>query len=104
MSHSSSDDNFGGPDEKKFFMLNELKAQQAEIDNTYPDGKLAEHDEGALAFAVGLVANKVVVNFAKPTQSLGMTPDQAIELARLLVKRASFAKGEPVTLVLGEDG
>lgn len=54
----------------------------------YPGGKLAEHDEGELQFAVGTLQGKVIVNFGKPVASLGMTPAQARLLAKSLRAKA----------------
>lgn len=95
MSHSSSDKPLGKAQEEimEGFRKRELDDFQKKIEGTFPDGKLAEHDEGALAFAVGLVDNKVVIDFAKPVKSFGMTPDQAIQLASLLLRRAGYSKG-----------
>lgn len=57
----------------------------------FPDGKLNHNDEGVLAFGVGLEGGKVVIHFAEPTAWMGMTPDQAAELAAVLLKHARTA-------------
>lgn len=56
----------------------------------YPEGKLNEHDEGEIAFAVAadLVHKKVLINFGKPVAFLGMTQKQAIELGAMLIAKA----------------
>lgn len=98
MSHSSKDEMLG---ENSEFLRKTLEEEQKKVNGTFPDGKLSKHDEGAMAYAVGLVGNEVVINFAKPVQSFGMTPDQAVELAKLLIQRASFSKGGSVTIEIG---
>ena len=72
----------------------------------FPDGKLALHDEGEIAFAIGIREGKVVIEFGKEISSVGMTPHQAISLAEILIKKARSANiigasKEPLTLTIG---
>jgi hypothetical protein len=55
----------------------------------FPEGKLTPNDEGEIAFAVGALKGKVVVNFGSPVASLGMSPDQARKLAGSLLEKAN---------------
>jgi hypothetical protein len=68
----------------------------------YPDGRMGADDEGALAFAVGTDARHgtVVVNFNKPVAWFGMSPDDAVRLASLLVKHARSVSKSPLTVDL----
>lgn len=59
----------------------------------FPEGKLTENDEGELAFAVGTLKQKVVINFNTPIASLGMTPNQARDLASVLWQHARGIDG-----------
>ena len=54
----------------------------------FPDGKLTESDEGALEYAVGHTDGKVVIDFGTPTVWFGMEPEQAIQLAQVLLDHA----------------
>ena len=54
----------------------------------FPDGKLTPRDEGGLAYAVGEVRDKVVINFGTPVASIGMTPQQAVQLAGAILAHA----------------
>lgn len=54
----------------------------------FPDGKLNQGDEGAVAMMVGSDAGRVVLQFPKPIAWIGLTPEEAIGLAELLVQRA----------------
>lgn len=56
----------------------------------FPHGKLSEHDEGEIAFAIAADPKnkKVLIDFGKPVALLGMTKAQAIELGQLLIRRA----------------
>lgn len=54
----------------------------------YPEGKLRDRDEGEIAFAVGAEQGKVVLNFGKPVAWIGFTPEQAMEIARLIRNKA----------------
>lgn len=56
----------------------------------YPEGKLSEHDEGEIAFAVAAdpKLKKVLIDFGKPVAFLGMNKTQAIELGQMLIDKA----------------
>jgi len=54
----------------------------------FPGGKLGESDEGEIRLVVGVVEGKVVVNFGKPVAWLGMEREEAMGLARGLIKHA----------------
>lgn len=80
---------------------------QQHVDGTHPEGHLNGHDEGALMLAVSTVDapedaayEKVVrVDFGKPTAWLGMSPQQAVEFAAMVIKQARKC-GAVVTLHL----
>ncbi len=57
----------------------------------YPDGKVTEHDEGEIRFAVLERSGKVFFDFGKPVRWIGMTGAQAIDLGRILIKRGRKA-------------
>ncbi len=57
----------------------------------YPEGKINKDDEGALAFMIGVEDGKVVLKFPKPVAWLGMPPEQAVQLAQILIQRAREA-------------
>ena len=54
----------------------------------FPRGKLNQDDEGQLQVRIGIRDATVIMDFGKPTHWLGMAPENARELAALLVKRA----------------
>ena len=69
----------------------------------FPEGKAAEHDEGEIAIAIGVHSGKVFIEFGKDISSLGLTPQQAMSLAQLLIQKARAANiigtsKEPLTL------
>lgn len=57
----------------------------------YPQGKINEHDEGELQFAVAVDPNSktVIINFGKPTAWIGFDRATALSLAQLLVEKAN---------------
>lgn len=55
----------------------------------YPEGPLGELDEGEIRFGVAHHDGKILINFGKPVAWLGMSTDQAKDLARLLLKLAN---------------
>lgn len=69
----------------------------------YPDGRMGAHDEGALAFAVGIDERHgtVVLNFNKPVSWMGMGPEDAVRLAALLIEKARAVSKVPLTVKVG---
>lgn len=69
----------------------------------YPDGRLNDDDAGAIAMAVGVNNDRVVIQFPKPVTWVGMTGDQAMQLASDLMKHARRAGiTAPIVLRIGE--
>lgn len=67
------------------------------LDNTgktgkFPEGKLAEGDEGEIMFAVGHQQGKVTMDFGKSVAWIGMNPDQAQALAMTIFNHAEKAR------------
>lgn len=59
----------------------------------FPKGKLNEDDEGGLQIVVTHDEGVVKVAFGKPTAWLGLPPEEAVQLAGLIVKHAMDLKG-----------
>lgn len=69
----------------------------------FPEGKLTKDDEGAIQFRVGSEGSKVVLDFGTQVQWVGMSAQQAAELASSLMKWARLVgrkNGETVVLNL----
>jgi len=82
--------NFDTPEDLKR-MFNELAPQPPfGATGRYPMGTYSENDEGEIRFGVAADKRnkKVLVDFGKPVHSLGMTPEQALELAASLKAKA----------------
>lgn len=61
----------------------------------FPDGKMHPGDEGELRFAVGRDANGLIhINFGKFVDWVAMPKENAIELAKTLLKHAGAKKIE----------
>jgi len=106
-------------EDKRFAELREMieggdraKLSRALLDTTgfigatglHPEGKLSPDDEGGIQFRVGSENGKVVLDFGKPIQWVGMDAQQAADLASSLMKWARIVgrkDGETVTLNLG---
>ena len=70
----------------------------------FPEGKLTKQDEGAIQFAIGAKDGKVVLDFGTPVHWVGMTAQQAADLASSLLAKArevGRANGETVTMTIG---
>lgn len=79
MSHHGNDD----PELNKA-----LHHAMKQIFGEFPHGKLNDNDAGALAYAVFAENGVVVIKFPKLIQWIGLEPEQAIEMAEVLVKHA----------------
>jgi len=67
----------------------------------YPDGeKLTESDEGGLKASLATYKGQVVIVLGKPVSWLSMSPQEAVQLAELLIKRAREIATEPLTINL----
>lgn len=65
----------------------------------FPEGQLSKTDEGSIQFALGAKDGKVIIDFGTPVHWLGMTPQQAADLASAIIKKArevARANGESV--------
>lgn len=60
-----------------------------------PNGRYGEHDEGEIRFGVAADVDRqvVLVDFGKPVRSVGMTPDQATQLADMIRAKAAECRG-----------
>lgn len=70
----------------------------------FPEGRLTKTDEGSIQFAVGEKDGKVVLDFGTPVHWLGLNPQQAADLAGLLLKRAREVgrkNGETISFTIG---
>ena len=69
----------------------------------YPAGRLNADDAGAIAMQVGVESERVILRFAKPVAWMGMTGDEAMGLAQVLIKHARAAGiTAPMVLRVGE--
>jgi hypothetical protein len=72
----------------------------------FPEGKLTKTDEGAIHFAIGSKGDKVILDFGKPVHWVGMSAQQAADLASSLMKaarRVGRKTGVTVTVTLGSN-
>jgi hypothetical protein len=60
----------------------------------YPHGRMGPHDEGELKTAIGIVDNRIVINFGKSVEWLSLTSVEALRLARLLVTLSATLDGK----------
>ena len=108
--HSATPPDFGDENDPAFQARQKL---MRELLNTtgfrgatghFPNGQMSKHDEGAIQFAIGEQDGKVVMDFGTPVHWFGMTPEEAADLASLLLKRAREVgrkQGKTITFSLG---
>lgn len=68
----------------------------------FPEGVVNDLDEGEIQFAIKGDAEreKVFINFGKSVDVVGMTPQQAIDMAQSLIRHARAVAKAPVQIVL----
>jgi hypothetical protein len=67
----------------------------------HTEGKLTPADEGGIQFAIGVKDGKVCIDFGTPCKWVGMTPEQALDMASSLIghaKKAARGTGSILTL------
>lgn len=87
-------EDFSDPEKPEFQKRRELMREL--LDTTsfrgalgdFPEGQLSKSDEGAIQFTIGEKDGKVVIDFGTPVHWLGMSPQQAADLASSILKRA----------------
>lgn len=57
----------------------------------FPDGKLSDNDEGEIMIGIAVYRGRVLFNFGKPVQGIGLTPEQAEQIGRDLINKARQA-------------
>ena len=68
----------------------------------FPEGKLNKTDEGELRLAVRHEPDKVFVEFGTSVAWIGFSPQQAVDVAQMLIRHARQATSKPITLDLGK--
>jgi hypothetical protein len=68
-----------------------LKDLQKALQGEFPDGRLNSGDEGAQAVMIGHEKGKVVMQFPTPTAWIAFTPEQAMDMAQMLITHARKA-------------
>lgn len=95
--------NHHGDEERQSELLRMLQEQKdAVAKRRWPEGRLNGDDDGELAFGIGPdeTGKLVKIDFGKPVTWTAMPPQQAIELAQLLIKHARAVATEPLKFVL----
>lgn len=106
MSHHGSEP-FDGENEGFRKLMAEMKAgveQYRGPIGDFPHGRLTKQDEGSLQFAIGGKDGKVVIDFGAPVAWIGMTPQQAMDLAASIMSKArqvARENGETVHVTIG---
>lgn len=69
----------------------------------WPEGRLSGDDDGQAVYMIGSDPDKqvVVIDFGKPTKWIGMPPQDAVDLAQLLIKHARAISSEPISVSIG---
>lgn len=80
----------------------ELRRAMKDLMGEFPDGRINEHDQGAVAVAIGHQQGRVTMQFPKNLNWIGFTADQAIDIANSLIEHARKAgSSKPLTVKIG---
>lgn len=80
----------------------ELRRAMQALTGEFPDGRLNEHDQGAVAVAIGHQEGRVTLQFPKNLNWIGFTPEQAIDIAQSLIEHArKCGCAKPLTVKIG---
>lgn len=61
----------------------------------FPRGQLGPSDEGELQIGLAVTSEGVVIiNFGKEVSWIGLPPDQAVDLAAMLLQKAGVVRAE----------
>ena len=58
----------------------------------HPEGKLTQSDEGELEFKIAPFEGRVIMDWGKPVQWIGLAPSHARAIAAALIKNADEAE------------
>lgn len=69
---------------------------------TWSEGRIGPDDDGDIALAIGSDPDKelVIIDFGKEVTWLAMPPQQAVEIAQMLIKHARTISKSPLTINL----
>ncbi len=80
----------------------EMREAMKQVFGEFPDGRLNKDDQGAIPVAIGHEAGRVTMNFPRNLNWIGFTPEQAIDIAEMMVKHArECGCKKPLTLQIG---
>lgn len=83
-------------------MERELHEQMKNLFGEFTNGRMNEHDQGAIAVGIAHENGRVVMRFPKNLNFIGFTADQAIDIAELLVDHArKCGSKKPLTVKIG---
>lgn len=83
-------------DKKKLEDIVREAIEDEELGTTgeFPEGKISKDDLGEIKFAIAIYNSLVVVNFGSPVTWFAISPEQADELAAVLMEKAQEIRGE----------
>ncbi len=58
----------------------------------YPEGKLTNSDDGELQFKIAVFEERVIMDWGKPVQWIGLRPAEARAIAASLIENAEEAE------------
>lgn len=90
-------------EDKRDQLLDRFESERrGEAQRQFPNGRLSGDDDGQLTFKIGADREKnvVAIEYSTPTVWMAMSPQQAVELAQILIKHARSIATEPITMVI----
>lgn len=103
MSHHADGSELNGPQSE---IIRQIREAQAGLGlgstRRFPNGVVNDIDQGEIKFAIGSDPERelVLLNFGTSIDFLGMKPQEAIEMAQLLIRHARAVAKSPVVVQL----
>ena len=91
----------GSPEESR--LLKAFREQEAgTAKREWPEGRIEGTDDGQIVFKLSSdpETGVIKVDFGKPVTWVGMSPNDAVQVAQLLIKHARSISKEPIRIVL----
>jgi len=89
------------PDSRDFenhLMRRFAEQEEGTANRQWPEGRISGDDDGELAFVVAAKDGLVRLDFGKPVEWMAMPPEQAVQMAQLLIKQARSVATKPLRI------
>ena len=84
--------------EKQTQILKQAERELRKTEGAFPQGMISDDDEGACAIAIGVESGNVILRFSEPQAWIGLPPQQAVDPAQNIIRKARAIATEPIVV------